>query len=496
MLTAQKKKTTLSLQGLGRLSTFGAAGTGLWLQWSWLKATVPPEKLNELLAERFRRTLGSLGPTFMKLGQWLSLRSDFLPKEFCHAFESFFDNVEPVSTAKIVAAIEAELGDELENLFLDFDEKPIGVASLGQVHRARLFDGTDVIIKVQRPHLDKIIRDDMNSLQFIAAMIGGKPKFAALNLNGMIQELGVHLRRELDYRNEAHAAELFRKNHLDEPMIAVPKIFWELTTNRVLTMEYMKGYKVLNVITAIEAEDKRYLARLAKDKIDIESVCEFVTYNYIKQQVIDGYFHADPHPSNLIIMPGGRICYIDFGLMGSMSGGLKEAAIEWLTATVTDDPVQITAALLKLGRKQMSAVERKEFTRRIRLLMKRLKTSLAAEYTLSQMYYDMLVLSMEYQLHIPQSLLLFVKGVSALDGVARRLSPDFSYTDSAQRAFRKVMFLDTVESKTKTPDLGAAAANVLFGHAADYLGALTNIFARYELSPAKGGDDDDESQNS
>jgi ubiquinone biosynthesis protein len=212
-------------------------------------------------------------------------------------------------------------------------------------------------------------------------------------------------------------------------------------------------------------------------------MCDFVTFNYIKQQIVDGFFHADPHPGNMFFLPNNKMCYIDFGLMGNLSPSLQQMAINWLQAIIAQDPKGVVTTLLKL-KKDSDTVERDELMEVVKSLMDKLKKSTQSEYSLSRMCYDILVAAIDFKIVVPRALLLFVRGISVLDGAATRLSPDFHYVDSAQRAFWRVLLMRSAMNK-KNPEVSLMAE-----HLTEYAQSISKVLNSYPLEHMlmKGGE--------
>jgi len=272
------------------------------------------EKIEKLTrAERVRMALEELGPTFIKMGQILSTRPDLLPVQFIHELEKLQDNVPPFDYAQVKETIEAELGTPLEKVFKEFDETPLASASLGQVHRARFVDGEEVVVKVQRPGIQKTIEVDMEIMLHLATLMERHLQGWEIHRpTRIVEEFARTLEKELDYRLEAAHMERFAIQFTSDINVYVPKVYSEATTTRVLTMEYIQGIKATE-IERLEREglDRQEIARRGFDLI-------------MKQVFVDGFFHGDPHPGNIFVLPNNVICYLDFGMMGRIDRESRE----------------------------------------------------------------------------------------------------------------------------------------------------------------------------
>lgn len=294
---------------------------------------------NLTMPEKVRYMIQELGPTFVKFGQIVSSRTTDLPPEWREQLEKLQSNVPPFSYEKAEQIIREELKDSLENLYASFEEEPFAAASTAQVHRATLHDGTLVVVKVQRPNIDVAVKADINVINDLTRRIQRKQEWAkTMDLHGLVAEFGQSILYELDYRNEAANVNLLAKNMEQFDLIYVPQVYGDLTTDKVLTMEFVPGVKI-NDVEQIEAAglDRKALAR------------EFVQA-MIKQALFDGFFHADPHPGNVMVnLENGEIGFIDMGLMGELNRMQRMALGDVLVSMVQGDGYSLGKAGLKLS---------------------------------------------------------------------------------------------------------------------------------------------------
>jgi ubiquinone biosynthesis protein len=289
-------------------------------------------------AERIRLALEELGATFIKLGQFLSTRADLLPPEYQTELAKLQDSALPFDSKTAKETVEAELGQPTSALFASFDLKPLAAASIGQAHAATLLDGAEVVVKVRRPGVVEQVEEDLEILQNLASAMSRHWEFAALyDVEGLAQEFAHTLRSELNYLQEARNAESFARNFAGDPKVHIPRVFWEMTTSRVLTLERIRGVKVSD------------LDSLETNGIDRRALAERGAEIILKMVFEDGFFHADLHPGNFFIETDGRFGLIDFGLAGSVDERSQERLAGLLLALAGADYDQLVDALLEMG---------------------------------------------------------------------------------------------------------------------------------------------------
>jgi predicted unusual protein kinase regulating ubiquinone biosynthesis (AarF/ABC1/UbiB family) len=282
----------------------------LFLWYNWLDGknwSYPEGKTEEVLKKRkrkraiwLRESLLQLGPTFIKVGQLFSTRADLFPAEYVEELSKLQDRVPAFGYEKVGKIIEADLGKPIATMFRHFDPVPIAAASLGQVHKAQLHSGEEIVVKVQRPGLMKLFAIDLTILQQIATYYQNHPRYGkGRDWLGIYGECKRILYQEADYLNEGRNADLFRRNFRHDPRIAVPRIYWRFTSKRVLSLEYMPGIKVSNY-EALEAAG-----------IDRKSLAVVGAESYLQQLLNHGFFHADPHPGNLAVTSSGGLIFYD-----------------------------------------------------------------------------------------------------------------------------------------------------------------------------------------
>jgi ubiquinone biosynthesis protein len=260
-----------------------------------------------LLAVSLREALMELGPTFVKLGQLLSTRTDIFPPVFIDELEKLQDKVEPISWREIKQVLDLEMGP-IDNIFTDFDPEPLAAASIGQVHRARLLNGEEVIVKIQRPGIEAKIRNDFEIIKGLARISEQRSTEARqLGIRAIVEDYRLTLLRELDYEREARNTERVYNNFVNDERVIIPRVYKEFSSSRILVQEYIAGIK-LSDIAAIEAQglDRRQISALGSEA-------------FLSQILLHGFFQADPHPGNILVIDNEHIAFIDFGEIGYLS---------------------------------------------------------------------------------------------------------------------------------------------------------------------------------
>lgn len=366
--------------------------------------------------EHLRSALEELGTTFIKLGQILSTRADLLPPDYLSELTKLQDNALPVPFEEIQEVLLAELGQPLENIFLHFEAEPLASASIGQAHVALLPDGTEVVVKVRRPGVVEQVNEDLEILRELAATASRHWEFAdRYDLVGLAEEFSQTLRNELDYIREGHNAERFAANFAGDASIHIPRVFWETTTSRVLTLERIQGVKI-NDLAGLDAQgtDRRWLANYATNVL-LKMVCE------------DGFFHADPHPGNFFIEQNGAIGLIDFGMVGALDESTQERLADLLVAINHQDANRLVDVLLDLGvsRKQ---IDRALLRRDVQHLLDRYWGLPLGELKVTALLNDVSAVMRKHHLHLPTNLALLLKTVIMIEGLGVNLDPDFQFT--------------------------------------------------------------------
>ena len=369
---------------------------------------------------RLRRSLEDLGPTFIKFGQILSTRSDIMPPAYLEELSYLQDEVPPVSWEEAKEVVESELGAPVEDLFAQVDPVPIASASLAQVHVARLVGGEEVVVKIQRPNLENTVNLDLDIIYDLAQTAQQRISAASrFEVGNLAEEFASALRTEMDFRREAWNADRFRKNFEDEPHIYAPKIYWDYSTKRLLVMERIKGIKIDN-LEALKAAgyDPKRLSGYAADFA-------------LKEVLIDGFFHADPHPGNMLIMPGEVIGVLDFGAVGRLDDRDRANLARLFITGVQLDVEGIVDQLQRMGVADYR-VNRVGLERDLKRILTRYYGLPIFEIDTQEIAKAVQPILYEYKLYIPTDYYLLMKTVIMMQGVGLKLDPGFDIYEAAQ----------------------------------------------------------------
>jgi len=398
--------------------------------------------------DHLRLTLEQLGPTFVKLGQILSTRPDLLPEPYRQELTKLQDSAPPVPGEVIAELVERELGGAPSTVFASFDLAPLASASLGQAHAATLNDGTDVVVKVRRPHVVEQVEEDLEVLRNLAARASRRWEAAAdYDLVGIADEFGDTLRAELDYLHEARNAERFAANFAGSDTIRIPRIYWDTTTSRVLTIERVTGIKV-NDLPALDAAgiDRQALARNAVDAT-------------AKMIFEDGFFHADPHPGNLFIEPDGRIGLIDFGMAGEVDDRVREQLATLLIALARQDPRRIASAVSDVasGRR---AVNVSALTTDLAPITQRYTGRALGDIPVGKVLQDVMAVVRRHHLQLHRELALLLKMLVMAEGLGVELDPEFQFAEVIDPYARRLV-ADRFTPARVAREMRRAGADVL-----------------------------------
>ncbi len=365
---------------------------------------------NGLTPESLRHVLEDLGPTFIKIGQIMSSRTDVLPKEYCEELELLRADVKPLDIEVIKREIENELGRPVEELFLSIDEKPLGSASIAQVHAAVLPDGQKVVIKVQRPYVADMMMKDFALLSKAAKMAKISPVNQTVDFDMVVQELKQVSINELDFRIEAETTMEFEDNMKDIKYVTCPQIIVEYTTQRVMTMSYVDGFSIGN------------LEKIEENGYDRTEIATKLVNNFLKQVLDDGLFHADPHQGNLEILYG-KICWLDWGMVGRF--GKKEQNILKMavTSVVQKDVNMMKNAVLSLG-KPKRPINHPELFNDIDSVMERYCSMNLEDMNIGELLGEVVELASNHGIALPQGFSMLVRALVTIEGVVAKLNVD------------------------------------------------------------------------
>ncbi len=369
--------------------------------------------------QRLRMAFEELGPTYIKLGQILSTRPDLIPMDFIQELSKLQDDVPPFPFKQVCKVIESEFGRPPEELFDSLEEKPQASASIGQVHRAVLKDGESVAVKFQRPGIHKIIEVDLEIMLHLATLAEHHIEELVLHRPvKIVDEFARTLEKEIDYKIEATNMERCARQFLDDPYVYIPKVYWEVTSSRVLTAEFVEGIKISDIDRLESAGlDRKVITARGADLV-LEQVFEH------------GFFHADPHPGNIFALPNNVICLIDFGMVGVVDRQTRDDFVDLLDSMVQQNEILASDALLKLTYWDEEP-DRRRLEREVADFMGRHLYKPLGEIELGKLLQQMLEVAGDFQLHIPPDLFLMIKALGTVEGVGRMLDPDFDMIDRA-----------------------------------------------------------------
>lgn len=367
-----------------------------------------------------RNTLLELGPTFIKIGQLFSTRADLFPPEYVEELAKLQDRVPAFSYEQVEAIALQELGKQIPELFHSFDPIPLAAASLGQVHKAKLHSGEEVVVKVQRPGLRKLFEIDLAILKGITRYFQNHPEWGrGRDWLGIYEECCRILWEEIEYLNEGRNADTFRRNFRDYEWVKVPRIYWRYTSPRVLTLEYAPGIKISHY-EALEAAglDRKLLARQGAEA-------------YLHQLLNNGFFHADPHPGNIAVSAEGALIFYDFGMMGQIKTGVREQLMKTLFGIAQKDSTQVVQSLVELG--AIAPVDDMGPVRRsIQYMLDHFMDKPFENQSVSAISDDLYEIAYNQPFRFPATFTFVMRAFSTLEGVGKGLDPEFSFMEVAK----------------------------------------------------------------
>jgi ubiquinone biosynthesis protein len=363
--------------------------------------------------ERLRLSFEELGPTFVKFGQLLSTRPDLLPESFIEEFTRLQDNVQPLSFEVVRETVERELGRKIEEAYATFNPQPLAAASIGQVHEATLTSGEKVVVKVQRPDIDRVIETDISLLAFLASLLEKYvPETRIVDPRVVVDEFFRTLSYELDFVVEANNMAKIAENMIDIPDVVVPRVFKALSTHKILTLEQLEGIRV-NDVKALDAAG-----------VDRKAVVNTGARAFFKSVMIDGIFHGDLHGGNLFILPGNRLGIIDFGIVGRISQKSRDQLANMVMSLLTEDYENLCYQYAELGVAPAS-IDFEGFQREVRNALSPYIGLALGDLNIGRIFIEATKIATKYNIKVPGEWMIVFKAILTMEGMGRTLDPDF-----------------------------------------------------------------------
>lgn len=378
-------------------------------------------------AERLRLVLEELGPTFVKLGQVLSTRPDIMPQSFINELEKLQNQVAPVPFDAVEQIIESELGRPANQIFRSFENDPVAAASLSQVHRAVLDSGKEVAVKVQRPNITGVIETDLEILHYLARIAEHYLKgMGIMDPEGLVQEFASDIRKELDFRHEANNMLYFAHNFSKEDCVYVPRVYMEMSTRRVLTMEYIKGISVAETNRLVE--EGYSLSLIAQRGADL----------MLKSGLEYGFFHADPHPGNVYILLGNVVCLLDYGMMGILSSHQREQLAMMLSDVARGDEKRVAREVLGLA-VSAKVTEFTELEVELAVIIQEYIHMPTSTMRMSALLPRLWRVLIKHEIRFPTQLVWLLKAIATVESTAHKLDIGFNIVEHARPYARRLL---------------------------------------------------------
>jgi predicted unusual protein kinase regulating ubiquinone biosynthesis (AarF/ABC1/UbiB family) len=427
-----------------------------WLMdkpWSYRGGMTEAKKATRRKAQAIwiRETLLDLGPTFIKVGQLFSTRADLFPTEYVEELAKLQDKVPAFSYEQVKAIIAKDFGKTIPELYRSFDPIPLAAASLGQVHKAQLQSGEEVVAKVQRPGLKQLFAIDLTILKGITRYFQNHPDWGrGRDWLGIYEECCRILYEEIDYLHEGRNADTFRRNFRSQDWVYTPRVYWRYSSPRVLTLEYVPGIKISHY-EALEAAglDRKILAQLGAKA-------------YLHQLLTDGFFHADPHPGNIAVSPEGNLIFYDFGMMGQVQPITREKLLRTFFGIAQKDAGQVVESLVELG--ALSPVEDMGPVRRsVQYMLDHFMDQPFENQSVAQISEDLYEIAYTQPFRFPATFTFVMRAFSTLEGVGKGLDPDFNFMEVAKPFATELMTngsFSNNENNSIFSEIGRQAAQV------------------------------------
>ena len=436
-----------------------------WYRWRRLFGRQPTEPLRHLrLVERIRMTLEKLGPTYIKFGQVMSTRPDIVPPEMLIELQKLQEGVPPFPSDDAVAELESELGRPVDQLFASFDRTPLAAGSLGQVHRARHFNGTELAVKIRRPTAVRDVERDLLLMQEMAVLLDRNVAEAQVfDPVGLVNHFARSIRREMNFAREARTMDEFRRLFRQDATLYVPQVFWELTTDAVVTMEF---------VDALHIDE---LSQLAGTKFVPSEIAANGARIFMKQIFEFGVFHGDPHPGNIRIRRDGTICLLDYGMVGVLDEKTREQLIDLLLAVSQQDVDTAVKLVLKIG-EPFREVDRPLLQIDMRDFVSNYYGVELERLNVGRLLSDFVAILSNHSIRCPGSLMLLIRCLVTLEGVGRTLDPEFNLAAHLQPFVERLV--KARYSPSHLADRLLAESRNLLGYAHDIPGHVSRTLRK------------------
>lgn len=389
--------------------------------------TAPKEIERLTQPVRLRLAIEELGPTFIKLGQILSTRPDILPREYIEEFRKLQDTVPSIPVEAVRAQIQRELGYPAEDIFAEFSSIPIAAASIAQVHKGRLHSGEQVVIKVRRPGIEQVVSTDLDILMGLAYLLENHiPASHIYDPIGIVKEFRRILSREMAFSREARTIDRFEVNFREDPTVHTPRVYWDYTGESVLTMEYVEGIKISD------------LPRLTAKGYDLKAIARNGADAILNQVLIHGFFHGDPHPGNLYILEGNRICFLDYGMVGRLDEELKYQLVDLIMAILDRDVDRVLNSLLFSGQLN-EEIENQQLRRDLSEFIDDYYELPLQEINAGKLLTEFIEILTDYRIRFPSDLMLLAKALVTIEGIGRQLDPEFNMINHIKPFMQKLL---------------------------------------------------------
>ena len=388
---------------------------------------VASDNVEASAGKHLRMALEELGPTFVKLGQILSIRQDILPDGVVKELKKLQDSVPPFPFPQVRTLIESEFHDSLEHIYQEFDPEPIAAASVSQVHRATLFSGVQVAVKVQRPEIEDTIDLDLDIMKSMAHFIDHTKYGKLYDFNGMVEDFESAIKAELNFMEEGENADTFLHHFQRDEGITVPKVKWIYTTKRVLTMEYSDGLKISD------------LEELDRAGLDRRKIGERIATSICNQILRDGFFHADPHPGNIQVLPDGTVVFLDTGMVGRLDETRKEMISRFFVGVTSKDSGMVVRSLVDMD-VTVDQKDMKNFEKDVDTIVVKYLTMPMDEIRIDDLIREVFHTVYVNHIKIPHEFTLLAKTLATLQGVLEKLAPDLNAISITEPIAKKLVY--------------------------------------------------------